>query len=292
MRPLVFLSITILTGIVSSSCASFANYLDSTVVKSYKQAPYRGAIPRRPENAPTGSAFIKSINSYNEAQREQAIVKEIRRGNIPNFLRQLVPIRLDAKFGQQFIQATVWVMPDYLAIGSDDDYVRLPMNPISAQRIADHFGYSLPTPKIVDAIYEQATIVLKPQPLPPSPAMVSTEYYWRHQLAIEKTLDGRGKGSLVAGHKKDVVISNILDRRAKRVAIYGWHRLPKLPIQPLSTAHHDRYADYSHGIRLVANTAVINGEERPLVEVLKDPAAALALSYEGVLNKIRIATGE
>jgi hypothetical protein len=166
------------------------------------------------------------------------------------------------------------------------------MNPVSAQRIADQFGYSLPTPKIVDAVYEQAEIILKPQPFPPGPAMVSTDYYWRHQQVIEKSLNGRGHGKLVAGHKKDVVISNILDRRANRVAIYGWHRLPKMPIQPLSTAHHDLYADYSHGIRLVSNIVLVDGQERPIAEVLKDPATAFALSYEGMLNKIRIATGE
>ena len=43
-------------------------------------------------------------------------------------------------------------MPDYLAVGSDDDFVRMPMTPQTAQQIADLFGCILPTRKMVDAI--------------------------------------------------------------------------------------------------------------------------------------------
>lgn len=40
-------------------------------------------------------------------------------------------------------------------------------------------------------------------------------------------------GTLVAGRKKDGVITPRLETAADRVAIYGWHRLEGTAIQPL-----------------------------------------------------------
>ena len=55
------------------------------------------------------------------------------------------------------MRGTIEVMPDYLAVGSDDDFVRMPMRPQTAQQIADAFGCVLPTRKIVDAMDAAAT---------------------------------------------------------------------------------------------------------------------------------------
>ena len=52
-------------------------------------------------------------------------------------------------------------MPDYLALGSNEDFVQIPMNPLTAQRIADQTGTSLPTKKIVDDVYRQAEVKLR-----------------------------------------------------------------------------------------------------------------------------------
>ena len=86
---------------------------------------------------------------------------------------------------------------------------------------------------------------------------------------------------MLAGHKKDVVLTNRLAAKADRIAIYGWHRDPGDPIQPLSTVHGARYADYSHGVRLVWNQVTIEGRQRSIYDVLHDPRLAPVLSYEG-----------
>ena len=70
-------------------------------------------------------------------------------------------------------------------------------------------------------------------------------------------------GALVSGHKKDVVLTNRLITHPGQIAIYGWHRGIGEPIQPLSTVHGAGYADYSHGIRLVSQMAMIDGKLRP-----------------------------
>ena len=46
-----------------------------------------------------------------------------------------------------------FVAPDYLAVGTDEDYLLTPMTPMIAQRIADRLGCTLPTRKMVDDIY-------------------------------------------------------------------------------------------------------------------------------------------
>ena len=90
-----------------------------------------------------------------------------------------------------------------------------------------------------------------------------------------------GAGVLLAGHKKDVVISNRLDSHPGRIAIYGWHMANGQPIQPLSTAHGIEYVDYSHGIRLVSDVMLLNGEVTSVHKVLANARLAAVLSDEG-----------
>ncbi len=71
------------------------------------------------------------------------------------------------------------------------------------------------------------------------------------------------------------------------MAIYGWTRPDGRPIQPLSTVHGARYADYSHGVRLVWHEAWIDGAPRSLYEALADPELAPLWSDEGPLRDPR-----
>jgi hypothetical protein len=91
---------------------------------------------------------------------------------------------------------------------------------------------------------------------------------------------------LMAGQKKDLVVSNRLWRKTGRVAIYGWHRGNGTPIQPLSTVHGARYADYSHGVRLVSAVAFVNGQARSIFDILEDPRLAGIVSDEGPIIRL------
>ena len=68
-----------------------------------------------------------------------------------------------------------------------------------------------------------------------------------------------------------------------RVAIYGWHVGSGHPIQSLSLVHGARYADYSHGVRLIAATAYVEGAPRSIFAVLEDPELAGVLNDEGAV---------
>ncbi|NRA67310.1 MAG: hypothetical protein HRU19_22695 [Pseudobacteriovorax sp.] len=269
--------------VLSTGCSTTQNQR-----QVFEAAP---GIPKRYGFAAKGTEFLKRIIRFNEYDRERAILKEARRGNIPNFLRSFKPIVIQhtLKTGIQ-VKAVVWVMPDYLSIGSDKDFVRMPMNPVTAQWIADHFGCVLPTVKLVDQIYAQADLKLTPIPFKPSSRMVTTHEFQRHHLTIQRQLGSWSKKNLVAGHKKDIVITNRLSRKRGKVAIYGWHRPNGKAIQPLSTIHGNYYADYSHGLRLVAGMMLVNNVFLPVAEVLQDPNLAPIISYEGALKSTRYAT--
>ena len=167
-------------------------------------------------------------------------------------------------------------MPDYLAIGSDADFLRIPMNLQTAIAIAARFGFVLPTRKMVDAIYRQSAYHFVPEPLSAGSADEVHRLLPEHNEMIEQQARLRGipLGRLVSGHKKDVVLTNRLARTEGRIAIYGWHRPNGAPIQPLSTVHGACYADYSHGIRLVSETAIEDGVFRSVRDLLQDSRLA------------------
>jgi hypothetical protein len=236
-------------------------------------------IPARPADAPGGAAFMKQLASLLPAEREEAIAREFCRGNVPDFLRSFH--KLTVRTEKHVV--TFEVMPDYLAVGTDTDFVRVPMTPMTAARIADAYGCSLPTRKIVDDVYRQATVKLEPRPMTEARESVTT--FTEHNTIIEKQRAGKPLGELVAGIKKDVVITSRLAEKPNRVAIYGWHKPDGSPIQPLAIVHRDTYVDYSHGVRLIKRTVEVDGKPRDVRHVLYDPELCGPLSDEGPITR-------
>src|SRR4029079_8027096 len=118
-------------------------------------------------------------------------------GNFPDFLREFktVPINGTLKSSGKDVTATLEVMPDYLAVGSDDDFVRIPMTPQTAQQIADGFGCTLPTRKMVDGIDRAAEVRLAPHPMTVEREAVAT--FAEHNAIIEKQRGVKPLGLLV-----------------------------------------------------------------------------------------------
>jgi hypothetical protein len=240
-------------------------------------------LPTRPADAVGGAALVEELRNAGLAEREERVVAEVLRGNIPSWLRQMVPVTMTRRVGGQDARVTFWVAPDYLAIGSGTDYLLMPLSPQAAQRIADLTGTSLPTPPMVDAIWQAAKVRLGPDSIAPSAAMVTMPVFADHNRIVRarRDADPSPGGSLVAGHKKDVVLSARLDTLTNRVAIYGWHKPDGQPIQPLNTWHTTAHVDYSHGIRLVHRQILIDGVEHDIVTVLRNPELAPLLSDDG-----------
>ena len=239
-------------------------------------------LPARAADALSGSEFAEVIKDLGLGARDARIVEEILDGNVPGRLRRLRPVPIEETGDGTSI--TIWVVPDYLAVGSDSDYLLVPMAPGTAQRIADALEMSLPTPAMVDAIWRAAAIKLEPQAIPPSPEMTTVPVFVRHSVSIQLQRDRlEAEDWLVAGHKKDVVVVGELIKPTDRVAIYGWHELDGTPIQPLYLGHVDSWVDYSHGIRLVSRVIEVDGDQMDLWDALRRPDFASVLSRDGIV---------
>ena len=239
------------------------------------------SLPARNLKAISGSQFYKNVFTKTREERELLAKNEILSGNIPSFLKKFIAIHtfIISPLGSK-IKATYWVLPDYLSIGNNEDFARIPLTPATAQAIADSLNCFLPTKKIVDDIYKAAKIKLEPVPMYAFRDSAVTMY--QHNLIIEG--QRKLKIGLIAGIKKDVIITSRLNSAPNKVAIYGWHKLDGNPIQPVYTGHVDWYVDYSHGIRLVYQTILVDKKLMDFREVLKDPVLKKLLCDEDNCN--------
>lgn len=244
-------------------------------------APVTLELPARPKNAPTGSAFLERLEGMGRGASDDAILAAILSGNVPDFERVFSTV----EFQSDGRRVVLFVLCDYLAIGSDRDFLRMPMTAAAAQKIADKTGTTLPTKRIVDLVFKHAKAKLPPSYIDGGPTQGTFDDYAVHHEKLEKRRLAKKipLGTLVAGDKKDIVLSSRLVDHPDRVAIYGWHRDEDDPIQPLSTRHSRRYADYSHGVRLVSQRVLIDGKEHRMTDVLRSRSLAGLVSDEGPL---------
>lgn len=243
-------------------------------------------IPSRAANAEPGSAFMKRVAPLSREEREAEIYKALSAGNMPDFLRNTVTLQAQLMDSAGMSHQVIYeVMPDYLAVGSDADYCRVPMNPHTAQQLASQYGASLITPKLSDHIFKMAEVKLDPFPCKPvGNANETVEKFVAHNEQIEKQkreADAKD-GQLIAGIKKDVVLSARIETQPNKVVIYGWHQRDGSPIQPVYGGHIDWYVDYSHGIRFINNQVVVDGKFYLLSSILEDPLLYKIFSNEDV----------
>jgi hypothetical protein len=284
-----------------------------------------GVFPPRDAAAIGGRAFMARIAGEKSpadwGAREEQMVQALIAGNMPDRLLRWITIPLSVGSGSSAITGSVQVLPDYLAVGSDSDYVYLPLDPISAQRVAEAFKVLLPTARICHAIYLQAPAKQRLAAIPrdyylPSEKrrsgargrdQDSSASYLEHSEAIQAKMTAAGIafGELVAGHKKDVVIAKRLHATPDRVAFHGFYDDAGYPREPCyenptgrpqpdcrkdnpTLTHHRRFSDYSQGVRLLHPTMIVNGTSRQVADVLADPALSALISSEGAIVPPRI----
>jgi hypothetical protein len=230
-----------------------------------------------------GRAFLASIGGLGITMRDNAIEAQIIGGNVPNFMRAIVEVKSIGLILGQTRRLSFFVAPDYLCIGDDTDNLSVPISYDHLSSIAKALGCTVPTRKMVDLIYKQAPHKLVAQPLAPTSEMQSNGYMLHQDdlIKVGKIVRGAVDGELMAGHKKDVVVSPSYAFHPGMEAIYGWNTITGQVIQPLSFAHNTAYSDYSHGGRLVACQCVLDGLPTSIDAVLRDPLLCSLLSDEG-----------
>lgn len=242
------------------------------------------------ENKGTNS-LIPSLLGLSGKAREKKILEFSLQGAYPEALGSFRRVTLETPNSE--VKINIYVASDYYALGNDEDYTLMPMTNGLAQELAERWGFSLPSSKIVDAIYSQAEIKISARPFSPGPAMITTRRYLESNETIRNKLGQAKYGEqLVAGHKKDVVIAP----RKNFVSIYGWAQPGKsrgegrMPyIQPEGGPHDSSYVDYSHGIRFVNRwiEVEVNGQCQvtELKKALMNPELCKAISYKCPLNE-------
>lgn len=247
-----------------------------------------------------GSELAKEIldPKIDRFERERVIESWVTRGHVPPFMSAFVPLELPV--GMTGDTLVVFASPDVLCFGTDDDLIRTPLFPSTAQRIADSVGCVLPTVGLSNSVWSKAATRIDPEdachPMSWGPpydgSMMSSQRIVEHDARIVRHLathhTDHTPGMLLAGHKKDIVLCNELSTMKDQVAIYGWHRKNGKPIQGLYLGHEWSYCDYSHGIRLFLMGAVLRtsgGVESvvPLSTVYMDSRLSQAVSPFGRL---------
>lgn len=118
-----------------------------------------------------------------------------------------------------------------------------------ALALAQAEGLDLPSPAVIDVIWQCADLKIAPHPrsfVRWTAAEMNDPNAIRDQLAhIEAQIAGH-EFVLLAGAFKDVVRGP-----DGHVGLYGWHQLNGHPIQPYFTGHAMDWKDYSQGLRLV-----------------------------------------
>lgn len=233
----------------------------------------------------TGSEFKSKIVSKLGSRREVEIVQAINENMLPNFLKpeNFVEVVVAREHGT----LKYFVAREYFSIGTDEDYLVTPCTPNSLKELLKALQCSLPTPTMVEQIYKQANYKLPARPQRPIPgeSITSSRLYFAidDAIKVERQKKNVQQESLVAGHKKDVVLTNSLTRKENKgnVAIYGWYYSDGKRIQGLNAKDHTvDYVDYSHGLRLVSNKCFLNGVETALQAIFSDPVNCLFLHDE------------
>ncbi len=115
-------------------------------------------FPVRATDAVSGTTFAEQIADLPDHERYAATRDALLSGNVPSFLRSLVPVTLVGGPSAAATTITVFVTRDYLSVGGDDDFVPMPLDFVGAAEVASALGFGLPTRRIVDAIYNAADV--------------------------------------------------------------------------------------------------------------------------------------
>ena len=115
-------------------------------------------------------------------------------------MKEWFPVNVQIKDSAtgRIIKASFYVAPDYLCVGTDDDWARVNITPRAAQKIADSIQCFLPTRKMVNDIYKAAKVKLEPVPMYAFRDSTPTMYH--HHLIVEG--QRKQKKGLIGGIKK------------------------------------------------------------------------------------------
>jgi hypothetical protein len=241
----------------------------------------------------TGTQFIATLPPKSGSQRENQILNAVKNGN-------MAPVSwMEVTSAVSGHTLTLIVSADAMRIGTAEDSVRVSTTPRTMQQVADMLNCVLPTQRVCDLVWAQATVRATPDILKASPDMGDTSWMVEYNTAVDKKV--AGQAGLIENTGKNWCLTNKLVGHPGQAANYGWYdasapyhsgpqeRGPYKVWQPLATAHNLDHVDYSQVVRLVSRVCFVDGAQRDLKDILKDATLAALASDEGPLQLVRLA---
>ena len=224
--------------------------------------------------------------------REDVVLHAVQMHQASAWWYENLPIHYTQKLkdGQNH-SVTFFINPDELCFEDSlsADLFYTPLSFASVRKLSASLKSYPLTAKLVNLVYQDATIKLWAAPIAPDDLMTTSQRFLDHSDLImgqlsERTLVLPKGEALVAGHKKDYVLTKKLFNEQGREAIYGWFDRDGQIIQPVSLFHWEHWVDYSHGVRLVRDQILVDGVPRSYLETLADPFYSELLSDEGPIK--------
>ena len=204
------------------------------------------------------------------SEREQFVYRSIVQLPREQIVRSMKPITVTRPDGAKI---TYKVMPDYVTV----DGVRVPMSGNTAQKVADHFGLSLPTAAMAKEIYQKADVRVSAKPLSGTGTNIGGHQYsgkdvvdvgvghapfaLKYNENIDKQLSEKGvdvgsNNQVVSGFAKEI----IAPPAPGKLGLFGMFDAKGNPIQggsgetPHDTTIHSEYGSF---LRMVSPEATI-----------------------------------
>ena len=248
----------------------------------------------------SGTEIRKQYEAISEADwkaRHMVVLQHVADRNMPSTWDDFVPIEVK---GPKGTVVEFYVSKHPLRIGTDDDWLEIPVDGPHAAAICEVTGYSLPHYWMVDYIHVQAKKeggavhffmtcdMAKALQVPcPQGTSAKKEFILKRNDLLHAWMKKKGTKSdqLQSGHYKDIVLpvdgstsgpqrrtwrDRVTGRtrvKSGRVEIYGGYYDTGSRVQPLSGGHHVKgFFDYPQGIRFVKKEVKVNGETIPLAD--------------------------
>lgn len=236
----------------------------------------------------SGSDLAEMMRGLEGQAREDFILEQVRNGCVPDFMRVASQIILSGAGG---VVGSLEVCPDYLCLGTDEDYIYAQCSIVTAQKVADEIGAMLPTKKIVDEIWKQAHGKIDIVTQTPDKTMVTSPVFLKQSRDViaKRALLGAPLGALMDGGFKNYILVPGLAARPGQTCIYGFHRLNGKPVQDPNLSAHDRdYVDYSQCPRFISLEMFVGDDLLNVADVLAHALLHVLVTSEGASKVHRV----
>jgi hypothetical protein len=262
--------------------------------------------PRQVAQTPvglSGSEWLEQqyakVDPGDESARHLLVLEQVARHNMPDTWDDWVTVTVHGRKGTV---VEFEVSPHALRIGTNQDWVEVPLDGPHAAAAAEILGHTLCTAWMVEQVYAQAkkhggaihyfaaaeiatSLGLQGwnNDVPDGEKMKSPEFFQQRSILLQNWLNDHAiaPGTLVAGYFKTVVPPVDGLTRHGGLEMLGGHTDQGEKIQSLSGGFHGRiFFDYSHNIRLVKNGIRVQGQAMTLTEFFSSTKYAFEFGFQ------------